>query len=134
MALWGIMRGSREHQFSISVVFELITLIILSLDSPCCWMTSYGILGNFSGVLHEILGIHGFHLCSSPLYLFWVLLECVCVCVCVCAYACILNTRSLIDSNFQQFHKKIFAYQNNLFLFLPNVYLFLFQLEGKRSM
>ena len=60
---------------------------------------------------------------------------CVCVCVCVCAqtYACILNTHSLIDSNFQQFHKKFFAYQNNLFLFLPNVYLFLFQLEFGRK-
>ena len=81
-------------------------LIILSLDSPCCWMTSYGILGNFSGVLHEILGIHGFHLCCSPLYLFWVLCVCVCLCVYVCVqtYTCILNTLSLIDSNFQKFH------------------------------
>ena len=64
---------------------------------------------------------------------------CVCLCVCVCVYvcaqtyACILNTQSLIDSNFQQFHKKIFAYQNNLFLFIPNVYLFLFQLEFGRK-
>ena len=108
MALWGIMRGSRAHQFSISVVFEVITWLFCLWTAPAVGWLPMEYWGTPLGFCMRFLEYMAFTfvVVFSTCFGFCVCV-CVFVCVCVCANIHMYFKHSLIDSNFQKFHKKI---------------------------
>ena len=99
MALWGIMRGSRAHQFSISVVFEVITWLFCLWTAPAVGWLPMEYWGTPLGFCMRFLEYMAF---TFVVVLSTCFGFCMCVCVCLCVYVCvqtytcILNTLLLI--------------------------------------
>ena len=82
MALWGIMRGSRAHQFSISVVFELITWLFCLWTAPAVGWLPMEYWGTPLGFCMRFLEYMAFTFVV-------VLSTCFGFCVCVCVFVCV---------------------------------------------